>query len=79
MVTYSEMTRQKGGIGVLGLISSRKMTRKYIAGGIMEDKGYFSKGVYANSSLCRLLISSDKTALFLVQGGHVAHEKLCPL
>lgn len=77
------MTRQKRGggsvVGALGMINcGKKMTRKYIAWEIIEDKVCFRKVVYADSSLCRL-ISSDKTdPFFLVLGGHLPHEKFMP-
>lgn len=77
------MTRQKRGGGERGWSSRddklwEKMTRKYIAWEIIEDKVCFRKVVYADSSLCRL-ISSDKTdPFFLVLGGHLPHEKFMP-
>lgn len=74
------MTRRKrGGWSSRADNLWEKMTRKHIAGEIIEDKVCFRKGVCADSSLCRL-ISSDKTDLFffLVLGEHLPHKKFMP-
>ena len=46
----------------------------------MEDTGYFSRFVCTDPFWCQLPVSGDKIALpFLVQGGHLSHEKFYDL
>lgn len=70
-----DKTKEKGVWA--GEVNYEKVTRKYM-GKSVEDKGYFSRFVCTDSSLCQLPISSNTIVLlFLVEEGYLFRGNLC--